>query len=223
MRKYLGLAIVILMLLTFTACFANNSSEDEELELTSSAMEEMTANTTLREINTGEATEIVTATSKAEQTRVSVTESAALATQPSTPTAATTPPSTRAAQATTATKTQRSTPPTTTTTQAPVTTTLKAVTTTTTTKTQPTEVAFDINYWVDYAKNYALSLGMIVSEEAKGSWDTPLSARPNLKNTEKHIKSRISKYQRVGYDTIWVWAEQEQPGSQYFNLYVGYG
>jgi hypothetical protein len=108
------------------------------------------------------------------------------------------------------------------TTAKPVTTTRAAVTTTktTTTAAQTTAAAFDINYWVQYAKDYALSIGMTLDETATACWDTPITAYPNSDAIIREVKSTITWYQRSGYTSIWAWSEKLSNGK--YNLYIGY-
>jgi len=102
-----------------------------------------------------------------------------------------------------------------------VTTTRKKVTTTAATPTT-TLPPFDINYWVQFAKDYAVSIGLELSKGTMGTWDNPLAAGPTLKNTERDIKSSLDWYKREGYTSVWVWAEK-RPNSEKFDLYISKG
>ena len=39
---------------------------------------------------------------------------------------------------------------------------------------QPEEKAFAMDYWLAYAKDYAVSIGLVLDPAAAGTWDTPI-------------------------------------------------
>ena len=83
------------------------------------------------------------------------------------------------------------------------------------------EPAFDINYWIAYAKSYAESCGLTLDSTATACWDNPISAGPKCTSTESSIQSRINRYAKDEYTTsVWVWAEST--GSGGYDLYIGY-
>lgn len=55
-------------------------------------------------------------------------------------------------------------------------------------KQEPTESAFDISYWIAFAKNYAESVGLTLNSEAMFCWDNPIAAGSQCKYTERDIK-----------------------------------
>ena len=93
----------------------------------------------------------------------------------------------------------------------------------------PTETAkpesagpqFDINYWIEFARKYAESIGLAIDPEAVSCWDNPIIAGPNSKYLERDIKTRMNRYKNVeGFTDIWVWAEPD--GSGNYRLFIGY-
>ena len=58
---------------------------------------------------------------------------------------------------------------------------------------EPTEPAFDIGYWIGFAKSYAESVGLTLNSEAVYCWDNPIAAGSQCKYTERDIKHPITK------------------------------
>lgn len=93
----------------------------------------------------------------------------------------------------------------------------------------PTETAkpesagpqFDINYWLEFARKYAESIGLAIDLEAVSCWDNPIIAGPNSKYLERDIKTRMNRYKNVeGFTDIWVWAEPDENGN--YRFFIGY-
>ena len=139
------------------------------------------------------------------------------------------------------TTTQNATPPqSTTTSKSIITTTTKAIiptitarataqTVTTTRKKATTTAAptttlppFDANSWVQFAKEYAVSIGFELSKGTMGTWDNPIGIGPGLKYMERDIKGVLEWYKREGYVSVWVWAEK-RPNSDRYDLYISRG
>lgn len=88
--------------------------------------------------------------------------------------------------------------------------------------------AFDINYWVQYAKDYAESIGLTLDPtmtKDANCWDTPIAAYYKCIYLERDIQSRMGYYKKCieyygfeGY--VWAWAEEVKPGV--YDLYVFY-
>lgn len=98
-------------------------------------------------------------------------------------------------------------------------TTTKNVTTTKQTTTQKTD--FDIERYVSFAKDYALSVGLELDSSATDCWDNPITANPSCKYIERDIKSRLNKYAKAeDISAVWIWAEKT--GSESYNIYIGY-
>ena len=90
-----------------------------------------------------------------------------------------------------------------------------------TTNPKPADPQFDINYWLEFARKYAESIGLAIDPEAVSCWDNPITAGPNSKYLERDIKTRMNRYKNVeGFTDIWVWAEPD--GSGNYSLFIGY-
>ena len=89
------------------------------------------------------------------------------------------------------------------------------------TQEEPTEPAFDIGYWIGFAKSYAESVGLTLNSEAVYCWDNPIAAGSQCKYTERDIKGYLSRYAKDPDITdVWIWYEQTGTGS--FEVYIGY-
>ena len=88
-------------------------------------------------------------------------------------------------------------------------------------KQEATEPAFDISYWISFAKSYAESVGLALNSEAVYCWDNPIAAGSQCKYTERDIKGYLSRYAKDPDITdVWIWYEQTGTGS--FEVYIGY-
>ena len=88
-------------------------------------------------------------------------------------------------------------------------------------KQESTEPAFDISYWISFAKSYAESVGLTLNSEAVYCWDNPIAAGSQCKYTERDIKGYLSRYAKDPDITdVWIWYEQTGTGS--FEVYIGY-
>lgn len=84
-----------------------------------------------------------------------------------------------------------------------------------------TEPAFDIGYWVSYAKSYAQGVGLALDSGAVYCWDNPITAGSHCIYLERDITNRLNWYSNDGSITqVWVWAEDRGDGS--YDLYIGY-
>ena len=84
-----------------------------------------------------------------------------------------------------------------------------------------TEPECDINYWVEYAKNYAVSKGLVLSSAAVDCWDNPIGAGAHCIYLERDIQSRLNRYANDEDNTdVWIWAEPT--GNGRYDLYIGY-
>lgn len=80
---------------------------------------------------------------------------------------------------------------------------------------------FDIQTWIDYAGNYAVSVGLLLDSQAVECWDNPISAGPQCRYLERDIQSRINRYRRDGDITaVWIWAEKRSDGN--YDIFIGY-
>jgi len=90
---------------------------------------------------------------------------------------------------------------------------------------QPTEEPkaqeFDIEYWITFAKNYAVSIGLELSPAATECWDNPMIAGAHSKYLERDIKDCLNCYKNIeGFTGVWIWAEPDGNGA--YKLYIGY-
>ena len=60
--------------------------------------------------------------------------------------------------------------------------------------TPETEPAFDIDYWISYAKSTAVSLGLTLKNSATECWDNPITADQSCIYLERDINSRLKRY-----------------------------
>lgn len=89
------------------------------------------------------------------------------------------------------------------------------------TEPEPTIPAFDIEYWITYAKNYAVSIGLKLSPAAIECWDNPMIAGPQCKYLERDIANCMDRYKNIeGFTGVWIWAEPDGKGA--YKLYIGY-
>ena len=86
---------------------------------------------------------------------------------------------------------------------------------------EPTEPAFDIGYWIGFAKSYAESIGLALDSGAVYCWDNPIDADAGCVYLERDIQSRLNRY-AVDADItdVWVWYEPVSAGS--YLIYIGY-
>lgn len=88
-------------------------------------------------------------------------------------------------------------------------------------KQEPTEPAFDISYWISFAKSYAESVGLTLNSEAVYCWDNPIDADVGCIYLERDIQSRLNRYAADADITdVWVWYESVSAGS--YLIYIGY-
>ena len=66
----------------------------------------------------------------------------------------------------------------------------------------PTELPFDIDAWVSFAREYAVSLGLVLDSAATSCWDKPiLASAPDITQ-------------------VWIWPELRPDGR--YDIYIGY-
>lgn len=88
-------------------------------------------------------------------------------------------------------------------------------------KQESTEPAFDISYWISFAKSYAESVGLTLNSEAVYCWDNPIDADAGCIYLERDIQSRLNRYAADADITdVWVWYEPISAGS--YLIYIGY-
>ena len=83
------------------------------------------------------------------------------------------------------------------------------------------EQKVDINYYVDYAKNYALNIGLTYDVEATECWDNPISVTSKTTSTIANMESRLNRYKNIeSFESVCVW--YEKCGENDYDLYIGY-
>lgn len=90
---------------------------------------------------------------------------------------------------------------------------------------QPSEEAqepeFNIEYWISFAKNYAVRIGLELSPDAVECWDNPIIAGAHSKYLERDIADCLNCYKNIeGFTGVWIWAEPDGKGA--YKLYIGY-
>lgn len=88
---------------------------------------------------------------------------------------------------------------------------------------EPTEkpAPFDIDCWITFAKEYAVSIGLVLDSVAVDCWDNPIRAGAYCIYIERDIQSRLNRYTKDEDITdVWVWAEAT--GNDCYDIYIGY-
>ena len=88
---------------------------------------------------------------------------------------------------------------------------------------QPEEKVFDMDYWLGYAKDYAVSIGLRLDENAADSWDTPIRCSSKTEDVlAAYIRDDLTYYKNEeGCMAVWIWAEQVGDGQ--YELFIGRG
>ena len=87
---------------------------------------------------------------------------------------------------------------------------------------EPPAPAFDIEYYVQYAKNYAVSMGLELDPSTMESWDTPMIfTEADAPYIEQSIRERVAVSLREGDTGFWCWAEYLGDGR--YAVYIGRG
>ena len=83
------------------------------------------------------------------------------------------------------------------------------------------EQKVDINYYIDYAKNYALNIGLTYDVEATECWDNPISVTSKTTSIIANIESRLNRHKNIeGFESVCIW--YEKCGENVYDLYIGY-
>ena len=88
---------------------------------------------------------------------------------------------------------------------------------------QPEEKVFDMGYWLGYAKDYAVGIGLRLDENATDSWDTPIRCSSKTEDVlAAYIRDDLTYYKNEeGCTAVWIWAEQVGDGQ--YKLFIGRG
>lgn len=86
---------------------------------------------------------------------------------------------------------------------------------------EPAVPEFNIQTWIDYAKTYAVNVGLRLESSAVDCWDNPITAGAYSTCLERDISGRLDRYSRDEDITdVWIWAQARSDGS--YDLYIGY-
>lgn len=86
---------------------------------------------------------------------------------------------------------------------------------------EPAIEEFDVEPIIASAKNYAVSIGLILDSSATECWDNPISANAGIKDVLGDIQSRLNRYKNIeGFTGVWIWSEKISDTD--YNIYIGY-
>lgn len=87
----------------------------------------------------------------------------------------------------------------------------------------PEEKVFDMDYWLAYAKDYAVGIGLRLDENAADSWDTPIRCSSKTEDVlAAYIRDDLTYYKNEeGCTAVWIWAEPVGDGQ--YELFIGRG
>ena len=85
----------------------------------------------------------------------------------------------------------------------------------------PTEPPFDIDAWVSFAREYAVSLGLVLDSAATSCWDNPILASAQSRYLERDLKGVLEDYASApDIMQVWIWSELRPDGR--YDIYIGY-
>ena len=87
--------------------------------------------------------------------------------------------------------------------------------------TDPPKTEFDINYCIDFARSYALQIGLEIDPTAVDCWDNPTTANADCIYLERDLTHRLDRYNRDDDITaVNIWAESLGNGN--YLIYIAY-
>ena len=87
--------------------------------------------------------------------------------------------------------------------------------------TEPPKTEFDVNYWISFARSYALQIGLEIDETAVDCWDNPITANADCIYLERDLKSRLNRYvSDEDITAVNIWAESLGNGN--YLIYIAY-
>ena len=87
--------------------------------------------------------------------------------------------------------------------------------------TEPPKAEFDVNYWVGFARSYALQIGLEIDPTAVDCWDNPTTANADCIYLERDLTHRLDRYNRDDDITaVNIWAESLGNGN--YLIYIAY-
>ena len=208
MRKHFIIALVLLFSLSLSACNKAETSTETSSTLptqgTKVIEETSTQITTLETATTEKSTTQVEAPKEDKRKNVSTTTTTLLQTTEVKPTQKPKPIEDK----TTLKNVPESTKP-------------VEETTVQTTEQTTKEQKVDIDYYVEYAKIFALNIGLTYDVEAIECWDNPISVTSKTTSTITNIESRLNRYKNLeGFESVCIWYEKCSEND--YDLYIGY-
>ena len=87
--------------------------------------------------------------------------------------------------------------------------------------TEPPKAELDVNYWISFAKSYALQIGLEIDPTAVDCWDNPATANADCIYLERDLTHRLDRYNRDDDITaVNIWAESLGNGN--YLIYIAY-
>ena len=87
--------------------------------------------------------------------------------------------------------------------------------------TEPPKAEFDVNYWISFARSYALQIGLEIDPTAVDCWDNPTTANADCIYLERDLTHRLDRYNRDDNITaVNIWAESLGNGN--YLMYIAY-
>ena len=87
--------------------------------------------------------------------------------------------------------------------------------------TEPPKAEFDVNYWISFARFYALQIGLEIDPTAVDCWDNPTTANADCIYLERDLTHRLDRYKRDDDITaVNIWAESLGNGN--YLIYIAY-
>ena len=87
--------------------------------------------------------------------------------------------------------------------------------------TEPPKAEFDVNYWIDFARSYALQIGLEIDPTAVDCWDNPTTANADCIYLERDLTHRLDRYNCDDDITaVSIWAESLGNGN--YLIYIAY-
>lgn len=84
-----------------------------------------------------------------------------------------------------------------------------------------TEPPFDIDAWVNFAREYAVGLGLVLDSAATSCWDNPILASAQSRYLERDLKGVLEDYASApDISQVWIWSELRPDGR--YDIYIGY-
>ena len=87
--------------------------------------------------------------------------------------------------------------------------------------TEPPKAEFDVNYWISFARSYALQIGLEIDPTAVDCWDNPSTANADCIYLERDLTHRLDRYNCDDDITaVNIWAESL--GNENYLIYIAY-